>query len=71
MQLCRTIYCSLNAVHVSSDIFAHNQEPLNCIYSFWYYPRMSLLAGVMDELELTVNTVKRLPLMSENIDRNM
>jgi len=31
MQLCRIIYYSLAAVHVSSDIFAHHQEHLNCI----------------------------------------
>jgi hypothetical protein len=53
MQLCRTIYCSLTALHVSSDIFAHHQEHRNCICSFWYYSRMSLPAGVMDEMELT------------------
>jgi len=29
MQLCRIIYCSLTALHVSSDIFAHHQEHLN------------------------------------------
>ena len=44
MQLCRLIYCSLIALHVSSDVFAHHQEHLNCIYSFWYYPRMSMPA---------------------------
>jgi hypothetical protein len=47
MQLCRLIYCSLTALHVSSDIFAHHQEHLNCIYSFWHYSRMSLPSGVM------------------------
>jgi len=31
MQLCRIIYYSLSALHVSSDIFAHHQEYLNCI----------------------------------------
>jgi len=31
IQLCRIIYYSLAAVHVSSDIFAHHQEHLNCI----------------------------------------
>jgi len=31
MQLCRIIYYSLAAVHVSSDIFARHQEHLNCI----------------------------------------
>jgi hypothetical protein len=55
-----------------SDIFAHNQEHLNCIYSFWYYSRMSLPAGVMDELEPeAVNTVVMLLMMSDNIARNM
>jgi len=40
------IYCSLTAVHVSSNIFAHHQEHLNCVYSFWYYSRVSLPAVV-------------------------
>jgi len=31
MQLCRIIYYSLAALRVSSDIFAHYQEHLNCI----------------------------------------
>jgi len=31
MQLCRVIYYSLAALHVSSDIFAHHQEHPNCI----------------------------------------
>jgi hypothetical protein len=31
MQLCRIICYSLVALHVSSDIFAHHQEHLNCI----------------------------------------
>jgi len=89
MQLCRIIYYSLAALHVSSDIFAHHQEHLNCItasgithvsrcpliswkclnntpmiqtlpwyqrasklyYSFWYYTRMSLPAGIMGVFE--------------------
>jgi hypothetical protein len=37
MQQCRIIYCSLAALHFSSDIFSHHQEHLNCIYSLWYY----------------------------------
>jgi hypothetical protein len=45
MQQCRIIYCSLVALHVSIDIFAHHQEHLNCIYSRWYYTRESLPAG--------------------------
>ena len=52
MHLCRIIYYSLAALHVSSDIFAHHQEHLNCIYSFWYYTCMSLPAGIMGMLEL-------------------
>jgi hypothetical protein len=31
MQLCRIIYYSLAAVHVSSDIFAHRQEHLTVL----------------------------------------
>jgi len=31
MQLCRIIYYYLAALYVSSDIFAHHQEHLNCI----------------------------------------
>jgi len=31
------VYCSLIALQVASDIFAHHQEHLNCIYNFWYY----------------------------------
>jgi hypothetical protein len=37
MQQCSIIYCSLAALHVSSDTFAQHQEHLNCIYSLWYY----------------------------------
>jgi len=33
MQLCGTIYCSVIAIHVSSDIIAHHQEFLNCIFT--------------------------------------
>jgi hypothetical protein len=47
MQLCRIIYCSLTALRVSSDIIAHQQEHLNCNYSFWFYSRVSLSAAVM------------------------
>jgi hypothetical protein len=45
MQMCRIIYCSLIALHVSSDIFAHHQEHLNCNYSFWFYSRAFLSAA--------------------------
>jgi hypothetical protein len=48
MQLCRIIYCSMTALHVSGDIFAHHQEHLNCVYSFWSYSRVSS-AAVMAE----------------------
>ena len=52
MQPFRLIYCSLLAVHVSSDIFPHHQEHLDCIYSIRYYSPMSLPVGVIDEMEL-------------------
>jgi hypothetical protein len=66
MQLCSIIYCILTSLHVSSDIFAHHQEHLNCNYSFWFYSRASLSAAAM-----AVITVKMLLIMSENIARNM
>jgi len=56
MQLCRIIYCSLTALHVSSDIFAHHQEHHNCIYSFWYYLRMWLAAGLQPAATYVNNT---------------
>ena len=60
MQLCRIIHYSLAALHVSSDIFAHHQEHLNCIYSFCYYSRMSLPAGRPDhEHSTTVTSIRR------------
>ena len=31
MQLCRVVYYSMAALHVSSDNFTHHQEHLNCI----------------------------------------
>jgi hypothetical protein len=33
MQLCGTIYCPLIDLRVSSDIIAHHQEFLNCIFT--------------------------------------
>jgi hypothetical protein len=57
MELCRVICCSLTALHVSSDIFAHHQENINCKYSFWFYSRASLSAAAMTA--------------AENIARNM
>jgi hypothetical protein len=53
MQQYRLIYFSLTTLHVSSDIFAQHQEHLNYIYIFWYYSRIWLPAGAMDELELS------------------
>jgi hypothetical protein len=61
MQLYRIVYCSLTALHVSSDIFAHHQEHLNCMYSCWYYSHMSLPADVTGELELTDKSVPTHP----------
>jgi hypothetical protein len=48
IQVCRIIYCSLTALHVLSDIFAHHQEHLNCNYSFWFYSRVSSAAVVAE-----------------------
>jgi hypothetical protein len=53
MQLCRIMFYSLADLHVSSDIFAHHQEHINCIYSFWYYTPVLLPVGIMGVLELT------------------
>ena len=41
--------CSLVPLHVSSDIIAHHQGHLNCIYSFWYCSHVSLSAAVVAE----------------------
>jgi hypothetical protein len=54
MQLCMIIYCSLTALHVSSDIFAHHQEHLNCNYSFWFYSRVSWSAVALKRRTLIV-----------------
>ena len=35
MQLCRLIYYSLSALHVSGDVFAHHQEHLAVYYNIW------------------------------------
>jgi hypothetical protein len=55
MQMCKIIYYSLASVHVSRDIFAHHQEYLNCICSFWYYTHMLLPVGIMGQLEFPLS----------------
>jgi len=65
MQLCWIIYCSLSALHVSSYIFAHHQEHLNCNYSFWFYSRHSWIKPE------AVITVKMRLMMSENTARTL
>jgi len=50
MQLCRIVYFSLTALHVSSNVFTHHQEHLNCICSFWYYSRMSLPSAAGNDI---------------------
>jgi len=50
MQLCRIIYYSLAALHVSSDIFRSSSGASKLYYSFWYYTRMFLPAGIMGVL---------------------
>jgi hypothetical protein len=54
MQLCKIIYCPLIALHVSGDIFAHHQERLNRIYSFWFYSSVSSSAAVMTAADDTL-----------------
>jgi hypothetical protein len=43
----------LTAENVLSDVIAHHQELLNYNCSFWFYSRLSLLAAVMAEWELS------------------
>jgi hypothetical protein len=83
MQLCRMIYYSLAALHVSRDIFARHQEHLTVLqpltlHTFvavsWYHgsaetlPWYQLAATYVCN---TSNTVVMLLMMSENIARNM
>jgi hypothetical protein len=72
LQLCRIIYYSLAALHVSSDIFAHHQEHLNCIsaYGITHVCRCQLAATYMCN-NISCNTVQMLLMMSEIIARNM
>ena len=51
MHLCRIIYYSLAALHVSGGNFRSSSGESILYYSFWYYTRMSLLAGIMGVLE--------------------
>jgi len=72
MQLCRIIYYSLAALYVSSDIFAHHQEHLNCITAsgITHVCRCQLAATYVCNTR-SCNTVQMLLMMSENIARNM
>jgi hypothetical protein len=55
MQVCRIIYSSLPALHVSRDNFDHHQEHLNFMYSFWYYSHLSLPANIEAEYEFILS----------------
>ena len=72
MQLCRIIYYSLASLHVSSDIFAHNQEHLKCITAsgITHVCRCQLAATYVCNIR-SCNTVQLLLMMRENIARNM
>jgi len=75
-QLCRIIYYSLAALHVSSDIFAHHQEHLNCITAsgITHVCRCQLVSWECWNSVCNTrscNTVQMLLMMSENIARNM
>jgi len=72
MQMCRIIYYSLIALHVSNDIFAHHQEHENCTTAsgITYVCRCQLAATYVCNTR-SCNTVLMLLVMSENIVRNM
>jgi hypothetical protein len=72
MQLCRTIYYSVAALRVSSDIFAHHREHVNCITAFGitHVCRCQLAATYMCNTR-SCNTVYMLLMMCENVPRNM
>ena len=72
MQLCRIIYYSLAALHVSSDIFPHHQEHLDCITAsvITHVCRCQPSATYVCNTR-SCNTVQMLLMMRENIARNM
>jgi hypothetical protein len=71
MQLCRIIYYSLAALLVSSDIFAHHQEHLNCTTAsgITHVCRYRLAATYVCNTRCC-NTLYMLLMMSENIAWN-
>ena len=86
MQLCRKCYCTLTALRVSSDIFAHHLENLNCITASgithecrgrcWRHGSVPTLPWYQPSKTYvcntrSCNTVWMLLIMSENIARNM
>ena len=58
MQLCGTIYCPLIALYVSSDIIAHHQELLNCIFT---------ASCVVGESELILSSVSPTTLAGSDV----
>ena len=72
MKLCKIIYYSLAALHVSSDIFGHRQEHQNCITASGVTNvcRCRLAATYVGNTR-SCNTVQMLLTMSENIAQNM
>ena len=72
MQLCKIIYYSQAALHVSIDIFAHHQEHLNCITASGITHACRCLPAATCVCNTrSCNTVQVLLMMSENIARNM
>jgi hypothetical protein len=55
MELCKIMFYSLAALHVSSDTFSHHQEHLNCITPSGI--THTLAAGIMGVLELNTPTI--------------
>jgi hypothetical protein len=81
MQLCRIVYYSLAALHVSSDTFVHHQEHLNCItasgithvclcrlvsWEFWKHANRTSMTNTY-----CVYSVEILLMMNSELVRNM
>ena len=55
MQLCRLVYYSLSALHVSGDVFVHHLVHLTVFTASGSTQQCRLPAGVVDVLELSSN----------------
>jgi hypothetical protein len=78
MQLRGTMCCPLIALHVSSDIFAHHQELLNCIFTAYgdtyrvlTLPRHQQAVTYLCITRSYKSRVYKLLIMSDNIAQNI